>query len=447
MKTLVVGAGEVGVNIARTLILDGHDVTIIEKDPERVTQTSSDLDALVIEGNGASPRMLKEIGVRDFDLVAAVTTIDEVNIIAALAAKGEGVRTAVARVRDPEFFEKGQASQTGVMGIDFVIDPDRATAEDIAETIALPGAVSVEYFSDGRLALVEMIIGEKSPLVGTPLCDRERPYPAYIAAGSRAGEPFLARPDTVPEVGDHLIVSTAREQVEQVVAHLVGHVEPIRDVVIFGGGRIGLPLARALEEKRVSVTVLERDRGRSKDLAEMLGHALVLNDEGISRESQESANVGTAGAFIACAGDDRANLVAALNAKRVGAGLSFATISREEFSPLVDALGLDAAFSPRLITAEAILRFVHTTNVKSIHLFRTGFEAMEIEAGAGAGIVGMAIGETHGVLHHCRVGAVLHDHEVVIPHRGMKIEDGDRLLVLGQQGTLKEIEPSFAGGS
>lgn len=447
MKTLVVGAGEVGVNIARTLITDGHDVTVIERDAERVDQVSGDLDAMVIEGNGASPRMLKEIGVRDFDLVAAVTTIDEVNIIAALAAKNEGVKTAVARVRDPEFFEKGQASETDVMGIDFVIDPDRATAEDIAETIALPGAVSVEYFSDGRLALVELIVGEKSPLVGIRLSERERPHPAYIVAGSRAGEPFLARPDTVPEVGDHLIVSIAREKVEEAVAHLVGHVEPIREVVIFGGGRIGLPLARALEEKRVSVTLLERDRKRSRDLAEVLGHALVLNDEGISRESQESANVGTAGAFVACAGDDRANLVAALNAKRIGAGLSFATISREEFSPLVDALDLDAAFSPRLITAEAILRFVHTTSVKSIHLFRTGFEAMEMEAGPGAGIVGMAIGETHGILHHCRVGAVLHDHDVVIPYRGLKIEEGDRLLVLGQQGTLKEIEPSFAGGS
>lgn len=433
-------------NIARTLVADGQEVTVIERDPDRAEQARAELDALVVEGNGASPRLLKETGVAGFDLLAAVTTIDEVNVIAALSAKSQGVGTVVARVRDPDFFEPGQASQTGVMGIDFVIDPDRATAEDIAETIALPGSVSVEYFSEGRLALVELIVGEDSPLIGRPLSERERPQPAYIVAGSRAGVPFLARPDTVPEVGDHLILSTARENVREAVAYLVGHVEPIRNVVIFGGGRIGLPLARALEEKNVAVTVLERDAKRSTELAAVLGRALVINDEGISRESQEDANVGTAGAFIACAGDDRANLVAALNAKRIGAGLCLATISREEFSPLVDALGLDASFSPRLITAEAILRFVHTKSVKALHFFRTGFEAMEMEVEPGAEIIGMAIGETHGILSHCRVGALLHDDTVEIPKRGTEISEGDRLLVLGEQGTLREIESAFGGG-
>jgi len=446
VKTLVIGAGEVGTNIARTLIADGQEVTVIESDRSRAEQARTELDALVIEGNGASPRLLKEAGVKGFDLLAAVTTIDEVNVIAALSAKSEGVRTVVARVRDPDFFDGGQASQTGVMGIDFVIDPDRATADDIAETIALPGSVSVEYFNEGRLALVELIVGEDSPLIGRPLSERERPQPAYIVGGSRAGAPFLARPDTVPEVGDHLIVSTARENVREAVAHLVGHVEPVRNVVIFGGGRIGLPLARALEARNVAVTVLERDAERSTELAAVLGHALVINDEGISREAQEDANVGTTGAFVACAGDDRANLVAALNAKRIGAGLCFATISREEFSPLVDALGLDASFSPRLITAEAILRFVHTKSVKEIHLFRTGFEAMEMEVEPGAEIIGMAVGETHGILSHCRVGALLHDDTIEIPKRGTEIAEGDRLLVLGEQGTLRGIETSFGGG-
>ena len=445
MKTLVIGAGEVGMNIARTLVTDGQEVTVIERDPDRAEQARAELDALVVEGNGASPRLLKEAGVASFDLLAAVTTIDEVNVIAALSAKSQGVGTVVARVRDPDFFEPGQASQTGVMGIDFVIDPDRATAEDIAETIALPGSVSVEYFSEGRLALVELIVGEESPLIGRPLSERERPQPAYIVAGSRAGLPFLARPDTVPEVGDHLILSTAKENVREAVAYLVGHVEPIRNVVVFGGGRIGLPLARALEEKNVAVTVLERDAQRSTELAAALGRALVINDEGISRESQEDANVGTTGAFIACAGDDRANLVAALNAKRIGAGLCLATISREEFSPLVDALGLDASFSPRLITAEAILRFVHTKSVKALHFFRTGFEAMEMEVEPGAEIIGMAIGETHGILSHCRVGALLHDDTVEIPKRGTEINEGDRLLVLGEQGTLRGIESAFGG--
>ena len=171
----------------------------------------------------------------------------------------------------------------------------------------------------------------------------------------------------------------------------------------------------------------------------------MIHDEGVSQDVQVTAGVGDADVFVACAGDDRANLLAAMNGKRIGADLCMATVSREEFTPLVDALGVDAAFSPRLITAEAILRFVHTRSVKAIHLTRTGFEAMELEVRPGARIVGMAIGETHGRLKHCRVGAILHEDGVSIPQRGHLISAGDRLLMLGPVGTITDVEPAFSG--
>jgi trk system potassium uptake protein TrkA len=444
MKTLVIGAGEVGMNLARTLVADGQDVSIIEKSSRRINEVAAEIDALMIKGNGASPRMLREVDVGAFDLVAAVTTVDEVNVISALISKQAGVETVVARVRDPEYFDE-DGGQTELTGIDFVIDPDRATAESIAQTIEVPGAVSVEYFADGRLALAEVILGADSPLVGQPLSRRARPLPAYIVGIQRQNETILARPDSVPEPGDHILVSTASESLREVVADFVGEVRPIRSAILFGGGRIGLPLAHLLEQRKVNVTVLEKDRERADEIAGELRRSEVIDDEGISQEIQEEVGVSRTGAFVACAGDDRSNLVAALNAKRMGAGLSLATISREEFLPLVDAIGLDGSFSPRLIAAEEILKFVHTTSVKSIRLLRTGFEAMEIEAGPGSEICGMAIGETHGVLSHCRVGAVLHEDRVEIPVRGMEIEEGDTLLVLGPHGTMGEIESSFAG--
>lgn len=139
------------------------------------------------------------------------------------------------------------------------------------------------------------------------------------------------------------------------------------------------------------------------------------------------------------------NLLAALNGKRIGADLCVATVSREEFTPLVDGIGLDAAFSPRLIAAEQILRFVHTRSVKAIHLTRTGFEALELEVHPRAPIVGKKIGETGGLLHHCRVGAILHEEGVSIPQKGTPISVGDRLLLLGPVGTVSTVEAAFAG--
>ena len=445
MKALVIGAGEVGTNVARTLSADGHQVTVIESDPVRCEQARDELDALVVEGNGASPRVLREQNCQSVDLLAAVTAIDEVNIAAAAAAHQLMVRTTVARVRDPDFFGRDGAFAKQLLGIDFVIDPDRAAAADIAAAVKLPGAVSVEYFGEGSLALAEVIVTDSSPLAGIPLSERERPHPAFIVGITHAGEATLTRPEMVPQPGDHLLVTCPSEYVRSAVAHLAGHVEEVKRCVIFGGGKIGLQLARQLGEAKIDTTVLERDESRARVLAEKLPGITVLHDEGVSQEAQSSAGVDEADAFVACAGDDRANLLAAINGKRLGARMCLATVSREEFTPLVDALAIDAAFSPRLIAAEAILKFVHTKSVKGIHLHRTGFEAMELEVRPGAPLVGTAIGETHGLLRHCRVGAILSEGEVSIPKRGSQIGVGDRLLMLGPFGTMNEVEQAFAG--
>lgn len=443
MKAIVIGAGEVGANVARTLSEDGHDVTIVDKDGEHCAMIQGDLDALVVEGNGASPRTLDEVGAGSAELFAAVTEVDEVNLIAALAARQLGDATIVARVRDPEFFGPDESYASNVLGIDFVIDPDRATASDIAEAILLPGAVSVEYFGDGRMALAEVIVTEASPLTGVALADRDRPHPAYIVGISRAGEASLIRPEVVPEPGDHLLVTAPREQLREAVAHFAGRTREVRHCVIFGGGKIGLRLAQLLERTKVRVTLLERDAERARHLAERLPKTTTLHDEGVSREAQEAAGVKDADAFVACAGDDRANLLAALHAKRLGADLCLSVVSREEFTPLVDALAIDGAYSPRLITAEAILRFVHTRTVRALHLLRSGFEALELEAQPSAEIVGMAIGDTHGILKGCRVGAILRGEEVLVPPQHMEVQAGDRVLMLGVLGAMHGVEPAF----
>ncbi len=440
----MIGVGDVGINVARTLSAEGHDVTAVDNRPDRCESVRGDVDALVVAGNGASPKLLREVGAGSADLLAAVTEVDEVNLIAALGARQLGARTTVARVRDPEFFGGDEAFARDVLGIDFVIDPDRATASDIAEAILFPGAVSVEYFGDGRLALAEVIVTEASPLVGVELAARERPHPAYIVGISRDGVARLIRPDVVPQPGDHLLVVAPSEQAQAAVAHFAGPVRKVHDCVLFGGGGIGLRLAELLQSTHVRVTLLERDGARARHLAERLPRVTVLHDEGVSRESLESAGVDGADAFVSCAGDDRANLLAALNAKRLGADFCVSVVSREEFTPLVDALAIDASYSPRLITAEAILRFVHTRTVRAIHLLRTGFEVLEIEAHPRAPIVGRAVGETKGILKGWRVGAVLRGEQAMVPPQGVEIQAGDRVLMLGPAGELTGVEAAFA---
>ena len=219
--------------------------------------------------------------------------------------------------------------------------------------------------------------------------------------------------------------------------------------MIFGGGRIGLRVARLLESSapRIRITLLERDAERARTVAEKLRSATVLHEEGLSREALIQSGVDEADAFVASAGDDRANLLAAINAKNLGADLCLSVVSREEFVPLVDALDIDAAFSPRLITAEAILRFVHGRALKAMHLLRSGFEVLEMEVEHGAPIAGRDLGHTGGLLAHCRVGAILRGDDVIVPQEGGAILEGDRVLMLGMAGALADVEPAFSARS
>jgi len=443
MRVIVIGAGEVGQHIARTLSSERHDVTLVDADAARVEALQGELDALVVNGNGASPKFLRELGAGGAQLLCAVTHSDEVNVIAALAAHQLGTERTVARVRDAEYFGEDDSFARDELGIDFVINPERATAEDLAAAILLPGAVHVEYFADGKVAVAESIVTERSPLRGQPLGNRRIVKPSFVFGLIRDGRAIATEPGHRPKVGDHVLTAAAREDIEPVVAHIAGRANRVRDVIIFGGGRIGLPLARSLQTTPgLRVTVMERDADRARRIAEQLNDTTVLHEEGVGKEALVAHGVDRAGAFVACAGDDRANLLAALHAKQLGADLCLSVVSREEFMPLVDALGIDAAFSPRLVTAEAILRAVRGPNVHGMYLLSGGAEVVEVQADRGCRAEGRTVAQanTHALTH---VTAIVRGGRVLIPKDADRLEAGDRLVVFNTRQGLAALDKTF----
>jgi trk system potassium uptake protein len=443
MRVVIIGIGEVGQHLARVLSLERHDVTVVDHDARRVEAMQGEIDGLVVAGNGASPRLLREIGADRADLLCAVTDSDEANVIAALVAHQLGTVRTVARVRDEDFFEGHESQATGVLGIDFVIHPERATAEDLAEAILLPGAVHVEHFAEGRVAVAESILTPRSPLVGAPLSERRMVRPNFVFGLIRDGKPVAAEPFHRPKAGDHLLVAAAREDIQAVVAHLAGQTAAVKDVVIFGGGRVGLPLARRLEAaERFRVTVMESDADRARFAAERLPRTVVLHEEGIGKDIMLAHGVDRTGAFVACAGDDRANLLGALHAKQLGAALCLAVVSREEYTPLVDALGIDAAVSPRLVTAEAILRSVRGANVHAMHLLLGGAEVLEVQVEDGCKAAGRSVADT-AAMARGRVAAVVRDGEVVMPRGQDPVRGGDRVLIFNPRQGVADVRSTF----
>lgn len=442
MRVIVIGTGEVGQHIAGALSDEHHDVTVVERDEARTETLQNQLDALVVAGNGASPKFLAEIGARDADLLLAVTETDEVNVLAAAAGHRLGVDRTLARVRDPDYYDPNDDFVREVLGIDLLIDPERATAGDIASTLLVPGAVHVEYFSDERLALAEAVLTEASPLIGSLVHEREQVRPHSIVGVIRDGKVRIPAADQRLEVGDHLMVAAASSEVAEVVAHLDGDVARVHDVVVFGGGKIGYFVASRLLEEGFDVKLIEQDGKRARWLGEHLPGALCLHEDELSEEVLLTHGIDRAGAFVACAGDDRTNLLATMFAKRLGAGMCLAVVSREQYVPLVDALKIDAAFSLRLNTAEAIMRFARSQSVRTMHLLLSGAEALELQADPGSAIVGARTNGT-GPLENCEIGAIVRDDRVLIPGPEDEIATGDRVLLFRLPGEAEDAERAF----
>lgn len=444
MRVFIVGAGEVGFNAARMLSGEGHDVTVVDSDGRLVEKASTQLDAMVMEGNGASPRVLAEAGAKSSDLLVSVTDSDEVNITACLVAKAQGVKQTVARIRNPDYYETGSPFARDVLGIDLVIHPERTAAEEIRAALRVPGSVNVESFAGRSVEVAEVALDEGSPAVGRAVQNVELPGRSLVVGVVRGSEAIVPRGDTVLEAGDHVFLISERRRIRKVVAAVSKNTGKIDEVIILGGGRIGLYLALALGEDGVSIKVIEEDAERARYVASRLKRGLVLNDEGISREFLLQEGVNRTDAFVATTLDDRSNLLASMYARQLGARTTVAVTSRAEFSPLSEALGVDVPIAPRLLTAGAILRFVRRGEVTAVTLLENGAEMIELRVPQGCAVAGKKLMEARlpkGVV----VGAIMRDRQVIIPDGDDVLKPDDTAVVFTVESAVDEVENLFSG--
>ena len=443
MRTVIIGAGEVGLNTARMLSHEGHDVVLVDLDETLVERATEQLDALVVHGNGASPKLLAEAGINKSDLLVAASSSDEVNIIACLAAKSQGVPRTVARIHNPDYYETRDPFAQEMLGIDFVIHTEQMAAEEIKDALLVPGAVNVDTFADDAIEVAEVVLNEGSPAVGRSLSEVRLPPESLVVGVVRRGEALVPRGNTVLEGRDHVLLISGRQRISEVVGAVATDTAPVREVTIYGGGRIGLRLALALEGAGMSVRVIERDEARARYVASQLRRGFVLHDEGISRDFLLQERVDKTDAFVAVTGDDRANLLAAMYARQLGARLTIAGVSSGEFAPLADALGVDLTISPRVLAAEAILRFVRRGDVINVALLESGAEMIELRVPERCRVAGRPLSEV-GFPEGAIVGALLRDGEVVIPTGRDVLRPGDDAVVFTVEDTIDEVERLFA---
>ena len=447
MKVLIVGGGEVGFHLARRLSEENQDVILIESDPERADFASQQLDVLTITGNGASIPVLERAGVRGARMLLAVTSQDEVNLIACLAASRMGVRYTIARISNPEYYTRGSVLSREALGIDLLINPERECALETYQLLQSAAASDVAQFADGRVQLLGIVVREGAPVAEKTLAEIGqdlRDFHFVTAAIIRDGVTIIPRGDDRIGAGDLIYLLAPTSEVQS-VPPLAGYERhPLRRVMIAGGSAEGEYLAQLLEEHGIECTILDNDRRRCLELAESLPKSLVLHADATDLELLEMEGVAGLDGFVAATGHDETNMLSSLLAKTVGARKVVSLVNKFDYLPIVTKVGIDAAVSPRMATVNAILRYVRRGRVMTVAALKgIDAEAIEFNVGPTARVAGKALKDLNfpkGSL----IGTILRGDEIIIPRGNDEILPGDEVIVFALPDAISEIERLFA---
>jgi K+ transport systems, NAD-binding component len=429
MKIVIVGAGKVGYTLAQKLTQENYDVIVIEQNDERRAIIEHHLDVMTIAGNGASPRVLAEVGLDDVGLMIAVTDSDEVNMIACVAAKHHGVPKVIARVRNTEYLEEDCQKFGRTLGIDLIINPEMVTALEISQILKTPAALDVEDFAGGKVRLLEVKVRQNSPFTGVPLRDLPLPDNVLVAGILRKAKMIIPIGSDTIEDNDCVFFLGEKDAICSLEAKFDETRTRVERILIVGAGRIGRNLAQLMESGGYTVKVIEKDRRRCDDLSRMVNKTMVICGDGTDADLLTEEGIGDYDAVVCLTDDDKLNLLVALMAKNLGAQKTFARVGRPEFIPLMEQVGVDVVFSPRLFTAGAILRQVRREEVVAVSLLEGAkAEAIELEVRAGSRVAGRPLREIK-FPRRVLVGAVVRNDATFIPHGRSVLAPGDRVVL------------------
>lgn len=414
---------------------------MIDDDETRASELQESIDALVLHGNGASAHMLEEAGAADTDLLIAVTSSDGANILACHTGTQLGARTTIARIEDDELREGADR-----LGVDLVIDPSTTAAEDLVGIVGVGGASELIEFADGDLIMVGGWVTPNAPITVGPLRHlriRQAEWGWVVAALVREGRTIVAHGDTVVRPGDHALLMTTADHVDDATRLMGLERKHIERVIIAGGTRLAEITADAMHEAGLSVVLVDEDRERCRFLAGRHPFALVIKGDPTDPEVLNDIGLTSRDVVLALSGWDEVNLMGCLVAKACGAGMVISRFNRVEYVGLLSGLGIDAAVSSRLMAASAILRFVRQGRVEQVATFSdTDAEAIEIEVQEGAPAVDRSLLELElpvGVV----IGGIQRNGTTFVPDGSTIVRAGDHIIFFALPPDITESSAIF----
>ena len=436
MKIIILGAGQVGGTLAENLVGENNDITIVDTNSDRLRQLQDKFDLRVVQGHGSHPRVLREAGADDADMLVAVTSSDETNMVACQVAYSLfNTPNRIARIRSTEYIrENERLFNAEAVPIDHLISPEQLVTDYVYRLIEYPGALQVVNFAEGKVSLAVVKAYYGGPLVGNALASLKEHMPhidTRVAAIFRQDRPIRPQGSTIIEAGDEVFFVAASQHIRAVMSELQRLEKPYKRIMIVGGGNVGAGLAHRLE-KDYSVKLIERNQQRAAELAEILHDTIVFYGDASDQELLMEEHIDQVDVFIALTNDDEANIMSAMLAKRLGAKKVMVLIQRSAYVDLVQGSVIDIAISPQQATISALLGHIRKADIVSVSSLRRGVaEAIEAIAHGDEStskVVGRRVEEIK-LPPGTTIGAIVRGDDVIIANSESKIEQGDHVIM------------------
>lgn len=460
MKIVIIGAGQVGSTLAENLASEANDITLIDTEEATLQELRDRLDIRTVLGRGSHPEVLEQAGIQDADMLVAVTTHDEVNMISCQIAHSLfNTPHKIARIRS-EGYTKGPIAErlfgAQNLPVDAVITPEILVTEHLQRLINQPGALQVVDFADGEIQLIGVRAIEGAPMIGMEVSAIKRlmpDAPIRVPAIYRKSKPIVPNGSTVVEEGDEVFFLAAKKQIRRAMNKLTCREKSYQKVIIAGGGNIGYRFAEAIENE-FQTKVIELNSLRCDFLADNLNRSIVLNGSSSDQDLLMEEGIDSTDVFLALTNNDAANIISSMLAKKLGAGKVITLINNSVYVDMMQSSEIDIAVSPAQITTSKLLTYVRRGDTVRVHSLRRGAaEAMEIIAHGdkqSSKVVGRKLDELP-LPEGASIGAVMRKgekgEEVLIGDRNLVVEDNDHVIIfLTDKSHTKKVEQLFQVG-
>jgi trk system potassium uptake protein len=448
LKILIAGAGEVGFELSKVLSEEHHDVTVMDERQKCLQRVIENLDVLTVEGNATSPNSLVEAGAKQADLMVAVTSVDEVNIIASMMAKRLGVKTVIARVRNPELSHPDAPVTPSELGIDVLIHPEESAANEIFQLIRRASASDVVSLADDRLQMIGLRIEAESEVINKTMAELAKLMPEIsfrVVAISRRGSTIIPRGNNKLMIHDHIFIVTKTEHVKK-LAEAAGHKDiTLRKVMIAGGSDVGRMLAKKLSEdkQKWQIKLIEPDEEKATEIAYQNRDILVLHGNPTDPNLLVVEGVQEMDAFISVTDDEESNIISCLMAKHLEVKKTVALVSKSQYVPLSQTIGIDAIVNVKASASDEIHRQIRHGMLLTVKAL-TGIKAEIIEVVAGNNCTMLnkpihSLNISKGIV----IGAILSDGFVEIATGDSIIRKDDRVILLALPNAVGKVEEMF----